>query len=93
MLFRSPAFRHREREWRVDGTAVRYLDAMSYSAWFNLLGLPGAAVPVGRSPEGLPIGVQVVGRAWEEECVLAVAAALERGHGFQEPPMEWARIA
>ena len=88
-----PAFRHREREWPVNGTTVRYLDAMSYSAWFNLLGFPGAAVPVGQSPEGLPIGVQVVGRAWEEESVLAVAAAVEReyGFGFKEPPMEWAR--
>ncbi len=86
-----PAFRHREREWAVNGTTVRYLDAMSYSAWFNLLGFPGAAVPVGKSPEGLPIGVQIVGRAWEEESVLAVAAAVEREHGFREPPMEWAR--
>jgi len=86
-----PAFRHREREWPVNGTTVRYLDAMSYSAWFNLLGFPGAAVPVGQSPEGLPIGVQIVGRAWEEESVLAVAATVEREHGFREPPMEWAR--
>lgn len=86
-----PAFRHREREWPVNGKKVRYLDAMSYSAWFNLLGLPGAVVPVGRSPEGLPIGVQIVGRAWEEESVLAVATAVEREHGFREPPMEWAR--
>ena len=86
-----PAFRHREREWPVNGSTVRYLDAMSYSAWFNLLGFPGASVPVGRSPEGLPIGVQVVGRAWEEESVLAVAAAVEREFGFKEPAMEWAR--
>jgi Asp-tRNA(Asn)/Glu-tRNA(Gln) amidotransferase A subunit family amidase len=86
-----PAFRHREREWPVNGTTVRYLDAMSYSAWFNLLGFPGASVPVGHSPEGLPIGVQIVGRAWEDESVLAVAAAVEREHGFKEPPMEWAR--
>lgn len=86
-----PAFRHREREWSVNGSRVRYLDAMSYSAWFNLLGFPGAAIPVGQSPEGLPIGVQIVGRAWEEESVLAVAAAVEREHGFREPPMEWAR--
>ena len=86
-----PAFHHRERQWTVDGTMVRYLDAMRYSAWFNLLGFPGAVVPVGRSPEGLPVGVQIVGRAWEEESVLAVAAAVEREYGFKEPPMEWAR--
>ena len=73
-----PAFRHGEREWIVAGRRVRYLDAMSYTVWFNLLGNPSVVVPVGRSPEQLPIGVQVVGRPHEEEVVLAVAAAIER---------------
>ena len=40
--------------------------------------IPAVVVPVGHSPEGLPIGVQIVGRPWEEEQVLAVAAALEK---------------
>jgi Asp-tRNA(Asn)/Glu-tRNA(Gln) amidotransferase A subunit family amidase len=73
-----PAFRHGEREWLVEGKSVKYLDAWSYSAWFNLLGFPAATVPCGLSAEGLPIGVQIVGRPWEDEIVLAVAAALER---------------
>ncbi|HEX3819714.1 MAG TPA: amidase [Candidatus Sulfotelmatobacter sp.] len=73
-----PAFRHRERTWTIEGKAVDYLDAWSYTEWFNLLGNPAAVVPVSHSFEGLPIGVQVVGRPWEEEQVLAVAAALER---------------
>jgi Asp-tRNA(Asn)/Glu-tRNA(Gln) amidotransferase A subunit family amidase len=82
-----PAFRHGEREWSVEGTTVNYLDAWSYCEWFNLLGFPAAVVPVGRSPEGLPVGVQIVGRPWEEEAVLAVAAALEREcGGWREPP-------
>ncbi|HEV2222672.1 MAG TPA: amidase [Candidatus Acidoferrales bacterium] len=72
-----PAFRHDEREWTVDGHRVDYLQAMRYSQWFNLLGNPAAVVPVGRSPEGLPIGVQVVGRPFEEEIVLAVARKIE----------------
>jgi Asp-tRNA(Asn)/Glu-tRNA(Gln) amidotransferase A subunit family amidase len=71
------AFRHRERSWTIDGKTVAYLDAWSYSEWFNLLGNPAAVVPVSHSSEGLPIGVQIVGRPWEEEQVLAVAAALE----------------
>src|SRR3984885_699546 len=61
-----PAFRHGEREWLVQGRRGEYLKAMSYSQWFNLLGNPAAVVPVGKSPEGLPIGVQVVGRPWED---------------------------
>ncbi len=85
-----PAFRHGERQWQIGGDTVRYLrhpDVMTYTQWFNLLGNPAAVVPVGQSPEGLPIGVQVVGRPWEEERVLAVAARIEAGAGgFVAPP-------
>jgi Asp-tRNA(Asn)/Glu-tRNA(Gln) amidotransferase A subunit family amidase len=83
-----PAFRHRERSWMVGGQTIKYLDAWSYSEWFNLLGNPAAVVPVGRSPEGLPIGVQIVGRPWQEEMVLAVASAIEKEcGGYQAPPL------
>jgi len=83
-----PAFRHGEREWQVQGRKVEYLKAMSYSQWFNLLGNPAAVVPVGKSPEGLPIGVQVVGRPWEDEAVLAIAAKIESSTGgFRPPPI------
>lgn len=83
-----PAFRHGERRWRIDGREVGYLDAMVYTQWFNLLGNPVAVVPVGRSSEGLPIGVQVVGRPFEEELVLSVAAVIEREcGGYQRPPL------
>jgi Asp-tRNA(Asn)/Glu-tRNA(Gln) amidotransferase A subunit family amidase len=81
-----PAFRHGERSWNVEGKTVEYLDAWSYTEWFNLLGNPAAVVPAGHSPEGLPIGVQIVGRPWEEEQVLAVAAALESERGPLEAP-------
>lgn len=83
-----PAFRHGEREWMVQGRSVEYLKAMSYSQWFNLFGNPAAVVPVGHSLEGLPIGVQIVGRPWEEEAVLAVAAKIEDAcGGFRRPPV------
>jgi Asp-tRNA(Asn)/Glu-tRNA(Gln) amidotransferase A subunit family amidase len=83
-----PAFRHGERRWTVDGTEVEYLDAMSYTQWFNILGNPAVVVPVGKSPEGLPIGVQVVGRPFEEEVVLAVAEQIERAAGgYVRPPI------
>jgi Asp-tRNA(Asn)/Glu-tRNA(Gln) amidotransferase A subunit family amidase len=81
-----PAFRHGERSWSIDGQTVQYLDAWSYTEWFNLLGNPAAAVPVGRSAEGLPIGVQIVARPWEEELVLAVAAELEAERGTWQGP-------
>ena len=83
-----PAFRHGERSWKIDGQAVSYLDAWSYTEWFNLLGNPAAVVPVIHSEKGLPIGVQIVGKPWEEEQVLAVAAVLERECGaWQVPPL------
>jgi len=81
-----PAFRHGERSWMVEGKKVDYLDASSYSQWFNLLGNPAAVVPMDRSDEGLPIGVQIVGRPWEEERVLAIAAVVEQGGGWTAPP-------
>jgi amidase len=83
-----PAFHHGEREWQVEETIVKYLDAWSYCEWFNLLGFPAVVVPMGRSKDGLPIGVQIVGRPWEDELVLAVASKLENQRGpWQSPPL------
>jgi len=82
-----PAFRHDERSWMIDGQQVEYLDAMRYSQWWNLLAAPAAVVPVGRSPEGLPIGVQVVGRPFEDEIVLQTASVLDEAFGYVVPPI------
>jgi Asp-tRNA(Asn)/Glu-tRNA(Gln) amidotransferase A subunit family amidase len=83
-----PAFRHGERNWQVEAKTVHYLDAWSYAEWFNLLGNPAAVVPVSHSEQGLPIGVQIVGRPWEEEQVLSVAAVIERECGaWKMPPI------
>jgi Asp-tRNA(Asn)/Glu-tRNA(Gln) amidotransferase A subunit family amidase len=83
-----PAFKHGERSWQIRGQTVDYLEAWSYAEFFNLLGNPAVVVPVGSSPEALPIGVQIVGRPWEEEQVLGVAAALEEKCGnWKRPPL------
>jgi Asp-tRNA(Asn)/Glu-tRNA(Gln) amidotransferase A subunit family amidase len=83
-----PAFRHGERSWNIEGKRVEYLDAWSYTEWFNLLGNPAAVVPVSSTEEGLPIGVQIVGRPWEDEQVLPVAKVVEQGCGaWREPPI------
>ena len=76
-----PAFRHGERSWTIDGKTVDYLNAWSYCEWFNLLGMPAAVVPVGKSSAGLPIGVQISARPWEEEVVLSVGELLENEIG------------
>jgi Asp-tRNA(Asn)/Glu-tRNA(Gln) amidotransferase A subunit family amidase len=82
-----PGFRVGERVWSVDGKDVRYLDAMRYTQWFNLLAAPAAVVPVAMSPAGLPVGVQIAGRPFHDEEVLAVAAAIEREFGYRVPPL------
>jgi Asp-tRNA(Asn)/Glu-tRNA(Gln) amidotransferase A subunit family amidase len=71
----------------IEGQSVGYLDAMRYTQWFNLLAAPAAVVPVSRSAEGLPIGVQIAGRPFSDEVVLTVAAALESEFGYFPPPM------
>ena len=82
-----PAFRPGERSWNIDGKPVAYLDAVRQTQWFNVLASPAAVVPVGRSPEGLPIGVQIVARPYEDEVALGVAAAVDAAFGYQPPPM------
>jgi len=73
-----PAFRHAEREWIISGKRISYMDAMSYTQWFNLLGNPAVVLPAGSSSEGLPIGVQIVGQPNSEELILKVAGVVEQ---------------
>ena len=82
----GPAFRHGEGGWS-GSDSVNYLEAMRFPQWFNLLGFPAVVVPVARSAEGLPIGVQVVGRPYEEEIVLEVASLIEEAFGYSAPPL------
>jgi amidase len=82
-----PAFRHDERKWIVEGRAVEYLDAVRHTQWFNALAAPAAVVPVGRSPEGLPIGVQIVARPFQDETALGIAAVVDAAFGYRPPPI------
>jgi amidase len=82
-----PAFRHDERTWIVEGRAVEYLDAVRHTQWFNVLASPAAVVPVGRSPEGLPIGVQIVARPFQDETALGIAAVVDAAFGYRPPPI------
>ena len=82
-----PAFRHGEREWIIEGRTVEYLDAVRHTQWFNALAAPAAVVPVGRSSEGLPIGVQIVARPFQDETALGVAAIVDAAFGYRPPPI------
>ncbi len=81
------AFAHRERRWKVNGEEIGLFQAMMPATPFNLLGLPAVVIPFGMSAEGLPIGVQLIGRPFEEEVILDVAVRLENARGpFPHPP-------
>ena len=60
-----------------------------FSVTVNLAGLPGCAVPVGLSSEGLPMGLQLIGRPWAEDALLDLAQALEDRAGFSARPEPW----
>jgi amidase len=82
------AFGHRERRFETEAKPIGLFQAMMSVTTFNILGLPGLAVPFGMSEEGLPVGVQLVARPWEEELLLEVGRRLEavRGPVTQPPP-------
>jgi amidase len=80
-----PAFRHGDRSWIIEGQRVEYLDAVRYTQWFNALGAPAAVVPVGASPGGLPIGVQIAALPFQDETALGIASVVDQAFGYHPP--------
>ena len=73
-----PAPRLGQQNVTIDGEMVSVMAPLTrYTRVFNLTGLPAISVPCGFSSEGLPIGLQLVGRAWDEATVLRAAHAYE----------------
>jgi aspartyl-tRNA(Asn)/glutamyl-tRNA(Gln) amidotransferase subunit A len=60
-----------------------------FTVTVNLAGLPGIAIPTGLDKQGLPLGLQLIGRPWEEGDLLNCAYALESAAGFVEKPGKW----
>lgn len=76
-----------DRTLIVNGRPRPYWDALYWCGMFGAAGLPAAAVPVGLTREGLPVGMQVVGPYLEDRTVLHVAAGIEAVlGGFRPPP-------
>ena len=74
----TPAYEHDTLKVTVRGTTMGTFRAFSYAQAFNVFDLPVATVPAGRSREGLPIGVQIVGRPFAEGMVLEAAEIVEK---------------
>ena len=60
-----------------------------FTVTVNLAGLPGVSVPTGFDKSGLPLGLQVIGRPWEEADMLNIAYSLEQSAGFSAKPSKW----
>jgi Asp-tRNA(Asn)/Glu-tRNA(Gln) amidotransferase A subunit family amidase len=73
----TPAYRHDTLKVTVRETTMGTFRAFSYAQAFNVFDLPVVTVPAGRSNDGLPIGVQVIGRPFAEEAVLRAAEIIE----------------
>jgi amidase len=88
----TPAFPHdhspenEKRRVDIDGKDYAYRDQMAWPGIANLPGLPATAIPIGFSPEGLPIGVQLVGPWLEDRTPLKLAELIEREFGGFVPP-------
>jgi amidase len=88
-----PAFPHDHDEDRgarridIDGVAHSYLDLSVWPGVATMPGLPATAVPAGRSPEGLPVGVQLLGPMYEDRTPLRLAELLEQEIGGFQAPM------
>jgi len=74
----TPAYKHDTLKVTLDGVSIGAFRAFSYAQAFNLFDLPVVTIPAGKSKEGLPIGVQIVGRPFAEELILDVAEIVEK---------------
>ena len=75
---------------KTDDPLSMYLNDV-FTVPASLAGLPGISVPAGLSANGLPLGLQLIGRAFDEETVLRGAYALEQAAGFEHKPSPWWR--
>jgi amidase len=76
------------RRITIDGKDYPYPDQLAWPGIATLPGLPATAIPLGLSPEGLPVGVQIVGPWLEDRTPLKLAELIERAFGgFVPPPM------
>ena len=60
-----------------------------FTVTVNLAGLPGLAVPAGLTADGLPLGLQIIGKAFDEATVLRAGRAIETAADFTAKPQHW----
>ncbi|HTK34176.1 MAG TPA: Asp-tRNA(Asn)/Glu-tRNA(Gln) amidotransferase subunit GatA [Caulobacteraceae bacterium] len=73
---------------RTDDPVAMYLNDV-FTVTTNLAGLPGISLPAGLSSDGLPLGLQLIGRALDEGTLFSLAGAMEEAAGFTARPQRW----
>lgn len=73
---------------KTDDPLSMYLNDV-FTVPVNLAGLPGISLPAGLGSDGLPLGLQLIGRTFDEETLLRAAGVLEEAAGFDATPGEW----
>ena len=76
---------------KSDDPLAMYLNDV-FTVTANLAGLPALAVPAGLNSQGLPLGLQVIGRAFDEETVLRIGHVIEKAAAFTARPDNWWRV-
>ena len=87
------AFRHdhvdprHERTIPINNKKLPVVDQVFWAGYSGVAYLPSTAVPIGQTADGLPIGVQVIGRQYDDHTTIAFAKLLEKEYrGFEPPP-------
>jgi len=83
----SAAFGIADQEMAADPVKM-YLNDI-FTVTVNMAGLPGISVPAGLNPQGLPLGLQLIGRPFDEETLFRAGAAIEKAAGRFAPPRWW----
>lgn len=92
----SPAFKHNqqgerwERILQVNGRDQLHTASLFWAGYPGLVGMPTTAIPIGLSPDGLPVGAQIIGNTFADPLCLEMARWLEtEWQGFIPPPLNW----
>ncbi|HAT85891.1 MAG TPA: Asp-tRNA(Asn)/Glu-tRNA(Gln) amidotransferase subunit GatA, partial [Rhizobiales bacterium] len=73
---------------KVTDPVENYLNDI-FTVTVNMAGLPGISVPAGQSSNGLPLGLQLIGKAFDEETLFRTAGVLEDAAGIMDAPTKW----
>ena len=83
----SAAFGVGDEDMKADPVKMYLNDVFTVTV--NMAGLPGIAVPAGKDGQGLPLGLQLIGRPFDDETLFAAARVIERSAGIDFSPKPW----